>query len=358
MMQFLVPHVQYLRTQGYDVEVACSEVGARFAEVQKVLGEEKTYKVRLQRSPFSPSNLKGLSDLKQILNNNTYDLIWTNEPVMGIMTRIAAQKARKKGTRVVYMTHGYHFFKGGESKYRIFHFIEKWASKYCDAIVTINWADYHLTKDEYYAPIVEHIDGIGLDTNKFSTEIDRQKKREELGISEDSFVVLSVGELKEHKNHKTVIDAIAKLKDKNIVYLICGKGELLEKFQKQATELGIEDKVKFLGYRKDVNEIMHCADVFAFPSKREGLGLAALEAMAAGLPIIGADTRGIVDYVVNGETGYLCEVENPQAYADAISVLYADVELREKISAKCKQEVKKYDIENIEAQIQKILEKL
>ena len=356
MMQFLIPHVQYLREQGYTVEVACSEVGGRFAELQSALGEETVHKVCLQRSPLKPSNLKGLLDLRKIVNNGKYDLIWTNEPVMGIMTRLAAKKARKKGTKVVYMTHGYHFFKGGQAKYKLFYPIEKWASRYCDAIVTINWEDYNLSKEKFYAKIVEHIDGIGLDTKKFGMSIDVAGKREELGISSDSFVVLSVGELKPHKNHKTVIESMGLLKDENIVYLICGKGELLESFQKRVRLLGIEDKVKFLGYRKDVHEIVQCSNVFAFPSKREGLGLAALEAMAAGLPIVGARTRGIVDYVIEGETGYLCAAENPEDYAHAIKDLYESRDRTKQISERCKMFVKKYDIAKIQKEIMSIFE--
>ena len=355
MMQFLVPHVQHLREQGYDVEVACSEVGNRFTEVQNTLGKEKTYKVRLQRNPLKPSNFKGLSDLKKIINNGSYDLIWTNEPVMGIMTRLAAKKAREKGTKVVYMTHGYHFFKGGQAKYKLFYPIEKWASRYCDAIVTINWEDYKLSKEKFHAKIVEHIDGIGLDTKKFGTPIDTVKKREELGVSSNAFVVLSVGELKPHKNHKTVIEAMGLLKDEDIVYLICGKGELLERFQMCVKQLGIEHKVKFLGYRKDVHEIMQCSDVFAFPSKREGLGLASLEAMAAGLPIIGANTRGIVDYVIDGKTGYLCEVENPQAYAAAIEKMHHNQEKLEQISNYNRFIAQKYDLKQVQIQIEAIL---
>ena len=169
-----------------------------------------------------------------------------------------------------------------------------------------------------------------------------------------AFVVLSVGELKPHKNHKSVIEAISLLKEENIVYLICGKGELLESFQKRVKKLGIEEKVKFLGYRKDVHEIMQCADIFAFPSKREGLGLASLEAMAAGLPIIGARTRGIVDYVADEETGYLCGVEEPKDYASAIERLYKDEGLRKRISDTCRLSASKYDVKNIKENILEI----
>ena len=136
------------------------------------------------------------------------------------------------------------------------------------------------------------------------------------------------------------------------------EGELLESFQTRVKQLGIEDKVKFLGYRKDVHEIMQCSDVFAFPSKREGLGLASLEAMAAGLPIIGARTRGIVDYVIDGGTGYLCGVKTPQDYANAIERLYSDRDLYEKISNTCKTTALKYDIKNIQYKILQILGEL
>ncbi|MBO5067196.1 MAG: glycosyltransferase family 4 protein, partial [Clostridia bacterium] len=177
-------------------------------------------------------------------------------------------------------------------------------------------------------------------------------------VTEDAFVILSVGELKPHKNHKTVIDAIAQIDRKNIIYLICGKGELLNKLQKKAKRLRIEEKVKFLGYRKDVHEIMQCADIFVFPSKREGLGLASLEAMAAGLPIVGAKTRGVVDYVVDDKTGYLCGVENPNDYASAILKLYDNQNKIIQMSLRCKEAVIKYDIKTIQQRIFKEIEEL
>ena len=156
----------------------------------------------------------------------------------------------------------------------------------------------------------------------------------------------------------TIIEAMGQLKDKNIVYLICGKGELLSSLQERAKRLGIEEKVKFLGYRKDVHEIMQCVDICAFPSKREGLGLASLEAMAAGLPIVGARTRGVVDYVVDGETGYLCEVENPDAYVEAIKRLYENRQTLSVISRTCIEKVGRYDIGVIKRQVHSIMEKM
>lgn len=357
MIQFLVPHVLYLRECGYHVEVACSEVGGRIEEVRNILGVDTVYKISLVRSPINPTNIKGLSELKELFSKSHFDLIWTNEPVMGIMTRLAAIKTRRSGTKVLYITHGYHFFKGCPAKFKIFYPIEKLASYFCDAIATINWEDYKTTSDNFHVKKTYHIDGIGLDVTKFKEKINKDVKRRELNIPQDSFVVLSVGELKPHKNHQIIIRAIASLHRKDVVYVICGKGELLESLKKLSAELGVLDQVFFLGYRRDIPEIMHCSDVFAFPSVREGLGLASLEAMAAGLPVIGTDTRGIRDYIVNGKTGYLCESNNEEEFATAIARTM-DNSNREYMSKQCQMVVDKYDIHVINQSLESIIDEL
>ena len=141
MIQFLVPHVIHLSENGYKVDIACSDVGGRIDEVrEKLKGYVKNiHVVRLERSPVSPKNLLGYQDMKKVINQEEYDIIWTNEPVMGVVTRLAARKARKKGTKVLYMVHGFHFYKGAPRKYWLmFYPIEKIASHLCDGIITIN----------------------------------------------------------------------------------------------------------------------------------------------------------------------------------------------------------------------------
>src|SRR5699024_6464187 len=107
-----------------------------------------------------------------------------------------------------------------------------------------------------------------------------------------------------NKNHEIVLEAIAKLRRSNIYYVICGKGPLDCYLKNKAEKLNLGKQFKLLGYREDIIEICKSSDVFVFPSRREGLGLAALEAMAAGLPIITSNIHGIVDYSVHGVTGY------------------------------------------------------
>ena len=141
MVQFLVPHVINLSENGFHVEIACSNVGGRVEEIRSKLKDyvKKIHIVRLKRSPLAPINFAGYHDMRRIINTGYYDLIWTNEPVMGVVTRLAARRARKNGTKVMYMTHGFHFFKGAPRKnWLIFYNIEQWASRLCDVITTID----------------------------------------------------------------------------------------------------------------------------------------------------------------------------------------------------------------------------
>lgn len=349
-IQFMVPHIKYLSNNGYSVKLACSVVGDRLDDLHSQLdGIAEIETVRLVRSPFSPSNLNGLNDLKRIINREKWDIIWTNEPVMGIMTRLAAKKARSRGTKVVYMVHGFHFYKGASIlNWAMFYPVEKYCSRLCDTIITINTEDFERAKT-FHAKDVKMIDGIGVDVEMFTgCVVQKNEKRRELGIPEDAFFILSIGELQKRKNHEVIIKALGQLKNDNIYYGICGKGELEEYLKELASKRRISERVLFFGYRNDIKEVLKCADVFAHPSKREGLGLAALEAMASGIPLLTSNIGGIGDYVVNGETGYLYAPDDVDGFSNGINIYYSSPEICEKISENGSKAVKKYDIRKAE----------
>lgn len=127
-----------------------------------------------------------------------------------------------------------------------------------------------------------------------------QRIRKELGIPLNAKVILSVGEVNKNKNHKAGIEALAKLRDKNTYYVICGRGPLMEAHKELAQSLGVGDRVILAGYRTDVADFYKMADVFLFPSFREGLPVAVMEAMASGLPVIATKIRGSSDLVQQG----------------------------------------------------------
>lgn len=166
---------------------------------------------------------------------------------------------------------------------------------------------------------------LGYDGLKhIKTIIQAQEKRRELGIEPDDFVIISVGELNANKNHEVIIKAIAKLKNPHIKYILCGQGVLKEYLMQRIIEHQLEKQVKLLGYRTDIAELLKMSDLFAFPSKREGLGLAAIEAMAAGLPLLTSDIHGINDYSIQEVTGYKDKINDYIGYAGDIGKCISD----------------------------------
>lgn len=362
MYQFLIPHVWYLHENGYTVDIACSYAKGYQNEnyhtyIREHLPKDSTmYSVSLARNPYDFKNITGLKELKRITRNNKYDIIWTNEPVMGVMTRLAATKCRKNGTKVLYMAHGYHFFKGAPKKNWIYYPVEKFMSRYCDAMCMINWEDYEFTRKHMQSVKVYHIDGIGFDSKKFEKiDIKKEEKRKELGFNADDIILLSVGELQARKNHEPVLRAIAEINNKNIKYIICGWGELKEHLLSVAEQLGIKERFFLLGHRYDIPEILKIADVFIHPSLREGLGIAALEAMSAGLPIVSSNVQGLKDFIQNGRNGFVCAPSDVHGYRNAIEQLLGNPDLRSKMSKNNVEDSHKFDIQNSREQVLNII---
>lgn len=353
MIQFLVPHIINLSENEYHVEIACSNVGGRVDEIRSKLKGyvKKIHIVRLKRSPLAPINFAGYYDMKRIINNGHYNLIWANEPVMGVVTRLAARNTKKNGTKVMYMTHGFHFFKGAPKKnWLIFYNIEQWASRYCDVITTINREDYQRAK-KMHSPVVKYIHGIGINPARLSQSDARSDIRQELQLHKDAFLCISVGELNENKNHQVVIKALGQMKDPDIHYIICGKGEQLEYLKSLAKEQGVHNNVHFLGYRMDVLDICSQADLFIFPSHREGLPIAPLEAMYCGLPVITSKIRGPVDFMKEGKTGYLTEPDDINSFASKIKKLKSNPQLCTEMGENCKRAVLPFLLDNSKTEV-------
>lgn len=313
--------------------------------------------INFDRNPFSKSNFLAYREIRKLINGNSFELIHCHTPVAAMEVRLAAKEARKKGTRVIYTAHGFHFFNGAPLKnWILFYPIERWLARYTDVLITINEEDYNRAKKAFKAGKIEYIPGVGINTKEFGgvVVVDKSVKRRNLGIPEDAFVVFSVGELNENKNHETVIKAIAKLNNPNVYYVICGQGLLEDYLKDLIKKLGLEKQVKLLGYRRDIAEISKVVDIFAFPSRREGLGLAALEAMASGLPIITSKIHGIVDYSIDGETGYTCSPTDVEGFVKAINKLMLNEKFIERMGNHNIEVVKNFDIEVVKKIMDKI----
>ena len=263
-MGFFPDHIKMLLGQGHTVDLACNIVNPVKQEIINM--GCKIHQIPFQRFPLRKDNLSAYKMLKEIIIDEGYDLVHTHTPIASAITRLACKNIKK--IKVFYTAHGFHFYKGAPIKNWIIYYpIEKWLSKYTDTLITINKEDYQRAKSKFKAKRVEYIPGVGLDIDKFkNVVVDKVGKRQELSLPEDAFVILSVGELNKNKNHEVVIRAIAKIKNPDIHYLVCGKGNLDGHLRNLSKELGLEDQVHLLGFRKDIPEICKISDVFAFPS--------------------------------------------------------------------------------------------
>ena len=357
MIQFLIPHVIYLSEQGYEVEIACSDVGGKIPQIKDRLYRviKKIHVVHLRRNPFTLGNLRGYQEMKRIVEQGNYDIIWTNEPVMGVVTRLAAKKARKTGTKVMYMVHGFHFYKGAPLlNWMIYYPVEKVMAKYADLIVTVNHEDYKRAKT-MHVDRVDYIHGVGINTDRLNSDNVRGDIRKELGIPQDSFLILSVGELNKNKNQKTIIKALENLCDTDIHYILCGKGKELESLKKQTAEAGLEKQLHFLGYRMDVLDICRQVDVFVMPSYREGLPVASLEAMYCGRPLLTSNIRGLVDVMEDGRSGYMYDPDDYKGFAEGIESLKKQPELCKKMGERNQEFVKRYCIKKKKKEVSILL---
>lgn len=316
----------------------------------------RVFPLSCSRSPMDKGNLVAIREIKAIVRNGNYDIVHCHTPIAAACTRIACKGLRKNGVKVIYTAHGFHFYSGAPLKNWLLYYPVEWlCAHWTDTLITINKEDYELAQKHMHAKRVEYVPGVGIDTKRFKeTTVDRAAKRREIGVPEDAILLMSVGELNENKNHSVVIKALARLNDKNVHYAIAGTGPLKESLESLAASLGVGEQLHLLGYRRDVAELYKAADVCVFPSKREGLGLAGIEGMAAGLPIIASAIGGILDYTVDGESGYNCAPNDVEDFAKAIARLAADNGLRTKMGRENTIQCERFDIMKINYRMKEI----
>ena len=298
ILQFHIPYLKWFKEHGYEVHVATNGD-------EKIPYCDKKHKICVERRPIKINNLKAIIQLRRLINEDKFDIIHCHTPMGSVVTRIAAQKARKKyGTKVIYTAHGFHFFKGAPVRnWIIFYPVEKWLSKYTDCLITINQEDYDLAKNKFWCKNVKFVQGVGVDKNKFNfamSEEEKNKIRKELGIDKKDFVIIYPAELSKRKNQGMLLDIIKELKDdgyNNVKLLLPGLDSINGEYQRYAERLGIKDKVKFLGYRNDIPKLMKISNLAVSVAKQEGLPVNLIEAMMCNLPIVATDCRGNRDLI-------------------------------------------------------------
>lgn len=345
---FLTNDIRILQDMGYEVHCAANihHAGAEcmkdyFADMDVIFHQIDFS----SNKPISKETITSYLEMKKILKDNYFDVIHVHTPIAGAITRYACRNQRRKGTTVLYTTHGFYFHKYSSKKtWLIFHTIEDIMSRYTDAMITINHEDYNNAKLMHCSKVY-YIPGVGVDTKRYTNVVvDRNEYRKELGIKKDDLLILAVGELSDRKNHQIVIKALSELKISNAVFMICGNAmtsaNTKDKLEEMAKKMNID--LRLMGLRDDIPQICKCADIGVMPSTREGLGLSGIEMLASGLPVVASNVHGIVDYIIDGENGSLCSPDDAHAFSQAILKLKSE-EKRKNMTDKCINIAKKFD---------------
>lgn len=353
--KFNRPFMRWFKKQGYEVHYASDGE-------EEVLDCDKHFDICFDRSPYSKCNIKAYRQLKDIIDKENYDIIHCHTPMGSVVTRLAAKDARKKGTRVLYTAHGFHFYKGAPLVNWLFYYpVEKYLSKYTDCIITINQEDFERAKAKFRSTNVEKINGVGVDLNRFRPVSGEEEVnlRKQYGFNEDDFILIYVAELTENKNHRFILRCLEQLKNMipNLKVIFAGDGAMSEKMTEMSNKLGLGNIVNFLGYRKDINNLLNVSDIVVSASVREGLPINVIEGMASGLPIVCAGIRGQVDVVNNDVNGYLYEINNEKQFENAIIDLYGDENKRIKIGQQNLIDVENFSLERAIESMEKIYDK-
>ena len=328
--QFNMPNIALLQKLGYEVDVVCNFIegntcsDARVAELKQKLQDMhvRCYQIDFARNiKHMGQNMKALWQVEALMKQNTYEFCHCHSPIGGVVARIAGHRTR---TKVIYTAHGFHFYQGAPvMNWLVYYPVEKMLSRWTDVLITINHEDYKLAKKKFKMKKLTYVPGIGIDTQREGlSQKEKEEKRKELGIPQDAFLITNAAEFTPNKNQKTVIEAIEQLHNPNIYFVMCGIGEKKAELEQYVKEHGLEEHIRFVGFRNDLHEILQTSDCFVLSSFREGLSVALMEAMAEGLPVVCGRIRGNVDLIKDGKGGILVSPENKEDYEAAFRKLY------------------------------------
>ena len=287
---FHLPFLKYFKDNDFEVHVATNSN-------KPIKYCDKKIQLPIARSPFKPSNLRAIKQLRKIIDREHYNIIHCHTPMGSVVARLAAKNARKSGTRVIYTAHGFHFYKGAPLlNWLLFYPVEKYLAKYTDTLITINQEDYTRAKKKFGKRChdIQYGPGVGVDPKKFETRLTTKEKnalRSSLGLKVDDVVLICIGRLDKNKNQGFLIKTLSQL-GKNYHLLLVGPDELNGKYQKLAKKLNLENRVHFLGFRSDIPELLQISNLAVSASKREGLPVNLIESAFASLPIVATDCRG------------------------------------------------------------------
>ena len=291
-----------------------------------------------------------LVSLVRLILKEKPDIVHTHSSKAGILGRLAAKAA--KVPHIIHTPHG-HVFYGhfGLLASKAFMWVERFFSKFTDRMVALTDGE----KDDYINLSVcspEKLFKIhsGVDVKKFmQVNGNRVEKRRSLGLDQNEAVIGFVGWLLPIKGPDYLLKAMDYVwqghPEASLVFV--GKGDLDVDLRTEALKKNGNGKVKFLGWREDIDEIMPLFDMLVLPSLNEGMGRVLVEAMAAGKPVVASRVGGIPDLVRHAETGYLVPPADEEALADGIKKLLDDPERAKQMGKRGKEYCRQFSLESM-----------
>ena len=328
------------------------------ADFSQFIGEKSDVpcimeQISINTNPLKSDNRKAYKQLLFLIDKYKIEGVLCSTPIGGAIARLAAKK--KKIAPVLYEAHGFLFFKGAPFINRtIYKWEEIILAHFTDVLITITNEDYKAAQKlklrSGIKPYLVH--GAGV---KVGVQVNCEKamKRNQMGVPEDSFLIVSAGELNKNKNTEVIVKALKEFRGQNVHYIACGVGPEEENLRSLASNLGVSSQFHLLGYRTDMPEVMAVSDVFTMMSFREGMPRSVLEAMDLGLPCVGSNTRGIRD-LIDEKGGIICNPTDPIALSNAILKLKNDPALRNQMGEYNKEKVKQYSSEVVRKELYEI----
>ena len=319
---FLLPVARHFRAQGWQTDAMAQGIASCPECIETF---DQTWEVEWSRNPLDPRNLlRTPAVVRQVVEQGQYDLVQVHTPVAAFVTRYALRGLKKSRPQVIYAAFGFHFYRGGRPlKNAVFLALEKMAGRWTDYLVVVNGEDQEAAEQHHLVPAgrVHYMPGQGVDTDFYrpdtvsSTQV--QRVRAEMGLVPGDKLLLMVAEFIQRKRHEDALRAFARLPRPDVHLAFAGRGVLRDKMKVLARELGIGDRVHFLGYRKDVPALVRASVSVVLPSEQEGLPQCVGESLSLETPVIGTDIRGTRDLLQDG-CGLLVQLGDAEDLAQAM----------------------------------------
>jgi glycosyltransferase involved in cell wall biosynthesis len=328
LQQVVVNICRTINREKFDISVLCLRALGEFVPEVESLGIKVHFLPQKKRGTDYFSFLK----VAEILRRERIEVIHTHNTQPFVDGTIAAQLSGVK--TVVHTDHARDF--PDKLRYMI---AEHLMSYFAYRVVGVSeHTSNNLVKYEKISPRKVITIENGIDGTRFEIEIDRERKRKELGLSVNGPIIGLGVRLVKLKGITFLLQAMPEIikAHPDVMLLIAGDGELKDALQQESQCLGIEGHVRFLGGRLDIPELLKLFDVYVLPSLSEGMPMVLLEAMAAGCPIVATDVGGVSKVVRNGENGLLVKARHPGQLAVAVNRLLNDEALRSRFVSKGK----------------------